>query len=328
MPTPPRLSAIVLTWNEAGNIEACLRALARQTLPDLEVVVVDAASTDGTVAAVLALQPALPYDLRVVVAERRISIGEARNRGAEAARAPHIAYLSADTEADPEWCAQALAELEGGADLVFGRQVHVPHKRTVGAAVRGLRYHFPDGPTTAPARYASHVNAAMRKDVIRTFPIGTTPGASAVDDVLLARRAEEAGLRIAYAPRMLVRHHDVQSWRGELAKNRREGLGLGEHSRELGLRLEPLAWGLLLLTALAWFAVQPGPLPLVAAVLVLWLPTLRRAARRARAMPPRDLALGVAASPAFDLAFLLAYLRGLARRKSVPVPPRRREVDP
>lgn len=319
----------MLTWNEADNVEACLRSLARQDAPgDLEVILVDAASTDATVPTALALQPSLPYPLRVVVAERRISIGEARNRGAEAARAPHIAFLSADTEAEPGWSSMALAELDAGADLVFGRQVHTPRHRTVGAAVRGLRYHFPEGPTPEPARYASHVNAAMRRDVLREFPIGTSPGASAVDDVLLARRAEAAGLRLAYAPAMVVRHHDVASWQGELAKNRREGLGLGEHAGELGLRLEPLAWGLLVATALAWLAVRPGWMPAAAAVGLLWLPTLRRAARRVRAMPARDLLVGVAASPPFDLVFLLAYLQGLARRKAAQPPPQGREVDP
>src|SRR5688572_16635899 len=253
----PRLSVVVLTWNEADNITACLQALGRQDQPDLEVILVDAASTDGTVAIASSLQATLPYPLRIVVADTRISVGAARNRGVASAQADVVAFLSADTEPAPEWARFALRGLADGADLVFGRQVHAPTKQTVGSAVRGLRYHFPDGPTDEPARYASHVNAAIRRHVLLTFPIGTSPGASAVDDILLARRAAQAGLVLAYEPGMLVRHRDVSSWRGEMAKNKREGLGLGEHSAELGVRLEPLAWAALIGAAIAWLVLFP-----------------------------------------------------------------------
>lgn len=329
----PSLSVVVLTWNEQANIAACLEALARQTALDLEVIVVDAASTDGTVQEVLRLQPSLPYPLRLVVAETRISVGEARNRGVALAQAPNVAFLSADTEPGPQWAEMALLRLQG-ADLVYGRQLHAPSRRpsggvNVGAAVRGLRYHFPNGAAFEPAKYASHVNAAIRRDVLLAFPIGTTPGASAVDDVLLARRATRAGHRAAYEPRMAVLHHDVDSWRTELRKNRREGLGLGEHADELGLQGPVLVWAVLLAGAAVWLALAPGWLSGLVFAGVLWLPALRRAAKRRKAMPASHLLLGVAASPPFDLAFLLSYLRGLLRRlgaRTRPAPGQ--EVDP
>ena len=46
-------------------------------------------------------------------------------------------------------------------------------------------------------------------------------------------------------------------------------------------------------------------------VAALWLPALRRALLRRGAMPIRQLLAGLAASPPFDLAFLVQYLRGL-----------------
>src|SRR5687767_3164824 len=226
-PASPRLSVVVLTWNEERNIRACLEALSRQTVRELEVLVLDAASTDGTVAAVRELLDSYPLPIRLEVAATRQSVGEARNLGVRLARSDAVAFLSADAEPSPAWAEAALRGL-GGADLVFGRQIHAPHERTAGAAVRGLRYHFPTGETPEPERYASNVNAAIRKSVLTAFPFGTTKGASAVDDVLLTRRAVAAGNRVAYAPKMVVRHHDVDGWRAELAKNRREGQGWGE----------------------------------------------------------------------------------------------------
>lgn len=312
---PPELSVVILTWNEEANIGACLAALGRQTRTDFEAIVVDAASTDRTVQAVLDIQPTLPFPLRLVVAETRISVGEARNRGVQLAQAPNIAFLSADTEPSPHWADMAIRHL-GRADLVYGMQVHAPSEKGLGAAVRGLRYHFPSGAAFDPAKYASHVNAAIRRDILVAFPIGTTPGASAVDDVLLVKRATKAGYRAAYEPRMAVLHRDVDSWRTELRKNRREGLGLGEHAGELGVQAAVLVWAGLLVGASAYFLLAPGLLSGAVLVLSAWLPTLRRAARRARRMPAGRLLLGVLASPLFDLAFLLAYVRGLLRSSS------------
>lgn len=308
----PALSVVVLTWNEEADIAACLEALGRQTRTDLEAIVVDAASTDRTVQEVLRVQPALPFPLRLVVAETRISVGEARNRGVQLAQAPAVAFLSADTEASAQWAELALVRLRT-ADLVYGRQLHDPTERRagVGAAVRGLRYHFPEGAAGDPAKYASHVNAAIRRDLLVQFPIGTDPGGSAVDDVLLVRRATRAGYRAAYEPRMAVRHRDVDSWRAELRKNRREGLGLGQFAHELGLQAQVLAWAGLLVATLALLLALPGPLTLLAFVAAVWLPTARRLARRWRRMPARRLLLGALFAPLFDLAFLLAYVRGL-----------------
>lgn len=312
---PPSLSVVILTWNEEANIGPCLAALGRQTRQDFEAIVVDAASTDRTVQAILDVQPTLPFPLRLVVAETRISVGEARNRGVQLAQAANISFLSADTEPSPHWADLAVRHLER-ADLVYGMQVHAPSEKGLGAAVRGLRYHFPSGAAFDPAKYASHVNAAIRREVLVTFPIGTTPGASAVDDILLVRRATRAGYRAAYEPRMAVLHRDVDSWRTELRKNRREGLGLGEHAAELGVQAQVLAWAGLMLSALAFFLLAPGILSGAVLALSAWLPALRRAVRRARRMPARRLLLGVLASPLFDLAFLLAYVRGLLRSSS------------
>jgi hypothetical protein len=315
----PTLSVVLLTWNEESNIAACLGALAKQTRQDFEVIVVDAASTDRTVQAVLEAQPDLPFPLRLVVAETRISVGEARNRGVQLAQGASVAFLSADTEPSPRWAEMAMLRLDG-ADLVYGMQVHSPSERGVGAAVRGLRYHFPSGAAPDPTKYASHVNAAIRREILVTFPIGTTPGASAVDDILLVKRATKAGYRAAYEPRMAVLHRDVDSWRTELRKNRREGLGLGEHAGELGVQTPPLVWAALLLGALAYLAITPGLVSGLVFASVLWLPALRRAAKRARRMPAGRLTVGVLASPLFDLAFLLAYVRGLLR-PARPAPP-------
>jgi glycosyltransferase involved in cell wall biosynthesis len=46
----PRISVVLATWNAAGTLQAALDSIFEQTYRDLEVVVADGGSTDGTVA--------------------------------------------------------------------------------------------------------------------------------------------------------------------------------------------------------------------------------------------------------------------------------------
>lgn len=308
---------MLLTWNEEDNIRSALDALAAQTVKDFEVIVVDAASDDATVDHVRRLEPDFPAPLVLDVADRRIPIGEARNRGMDLAQAPLVAFVSADAELDDHWVEEALKALERN-DIVFGRQLHEPHEWTAGAAVRGLRYRFPDVRPTDPRPYASNVAAAYRKDVLESFPFD--PWTNAAEDLLLAYDAHEAGHRIEYNPRMVVRHHDVADAREEARKNVREGHAWGLYHRELGLLPEVVVWGVLLVAAAAILVWLPSLLSLLVFAGVLWLPALRRLFRPHPGMPVRQRMVGLLASPPFDLLFLLNYLRGLVGRRPQPKP--------
>lgn len=306
----PKLSIIILTLDEEDHIGDCLAALAQQDEQRFETIVVDAESTDATVDIVQRYQATAPYPLRLHQANERLPVGEARNRGVELARADRIAFLSADVEPAPDWIRHALESLED-ADLVFGRQLHTPPQRTLAAAIRGLRYHFPDAPDPEASRYASNANAALHRNVPRRFPFGRTQAAGAVDDLLLTQQANEAGYDLAYNPNMVVAHRDVTDLNEELAKNLREATGWGVHTHRLGYHWPVIDWGILLVAALLGLSVFPGPLTLITSLVILYLPAARRVFRRWNQMPPRDLMLGFLASPPFDLAFLGRYIHAM-----------------
>lgn len=282
----------------------------------------DAASTDGTVGLVQQTASSLRRAPRVIVAPHRIPIGEARNIGLALAEAPLVAFLSADAELDPRWIHEALGSLRE-ADMAFGRQIHQPRHWTLGAGVRGLRYAFPTGPTRDPLRYASNVASAYHKSLLARFSFD--PWANAAEDLLLARRAAAAGFRGVYNPRMVVFHHDVTDARAELRKNLREGYGLGLYVRELGVQSLTVAWGATLVFSLALFLLPlhaVGVQPLPAALLfgcLLWLPALRRGLRRHPQIPFQQRVRAIAATPLFDVAFLVTYAWGLARSLRNPL---------
>jgi glycosyltransferase involved in cell wall biosynthesis len=77
-----------------------------------EIVIVDNCSTDHTLQIVerLIAQPGVPV---IYVCETRLGITFARNRGAEVARYPYLAYLDDDCSIEPDW----LSKLVQGFDL-------------------------------------------------------------------------------------------------------------------------------------------------------------------------------------------------------------------
>lgn len=92
----PRCSVIIVTYNSAAHIEACLRALASQ---DCEIVVVDNASQDDTVTRVKAL--AAQVALQLITVSRNIGFACGVNHGARAASGEVLLILNPDAVAEP-----------------------------------------------------------------------------------------------------------------------------------------------------------------------------------------------------------------------------------
>jgi glycosyltransferase involved in cell wall biosynthesis len=130
MVTPPaplgaggvRLWVVVPAFNEQGGIARTIAALAAQRDRDFRLVVVDNASTDGTVAEVE--RACAAYDLDVtVVSEARKGTGAASDTGvrhAIAHGATHVLRTDADTLPVREWTAVGRRAFAAGADLVTG----------------------------------------------------------------------------------------------------------------------------------------------------------------------------------------------------------------
>lgn len=108
----PLLSVIIPTWNGAHHLPTCLDALRRQTYPAIEVIVVDNASTDGSLALLGEHYP----EVRVVALDRNLGLTGGVNRGISTASGELIAALNNDTETAPDWAAEVVAALQSHPD--------------------------------------------------------------------------------------------------------------------------------------------------------------------------------------------------------------------
>lgn len=96
MSGPPRVAAVVLSWNGRDDTLACLDSLVRVSYEPLDVIVVDNGSVDGSAEAVASAFP----DAELVRNERNLGFAGGMNAGAERAAAlgaDYVLLLNNDT---------------------------------------------------------------------------------------------------------------------------------------------------------------------------------------------------------------------------------------
>jgi glycosyltransferase involved in cell wall biosynthesis len=88
----PRISVITPSYNQGQFLGECLDSVFRQDYPDLEVLVIDGGSTDGSVGIIKANEPRLAY----WCSEPDAGQGDAINKGLRLATGELVAWLNAD----------------------------------------------------------------------------------------------------------------------------------------------------------------------------------------------------------------------------------------
>ncbi|MCS6871483.1 MAG: glycosyltransferase family 2 protein [Anaerolineae bacterium] len=101
----PLLSVIIPNWNGVSHLPTCLESLRKQTYQQLEVIVADNASTDGSQALIRAQFP----EARLIELPENRGFTGACNAGLRAANGDFLALLNNDTEADSCWAEEIVA---------------------------------------------------------------------------------------------------------------------------------------------------------------------------------------------------------------------------
>jgi N-acetylglucosaminyl-diphospho-decaprenol L-rhamnosyltransferase len=136
------VSVIIVNWNAAATLRACLRALcASEGDPPREIILVDNASTDGSLSGIVAEYP----DLRVIQNTTNAGFACAVNQGLRAAEGQFALIMNPDVMLHPS----ALLELT---------QFMATH---LNAGVAGPRLLNPDGTVQGSARRDPSARTAL-----------------------------------------------------------------------------------------------------------------------------------------------------------------------
>lgn len=111
----PTVSIIIPCYNRRGWIDRAIESSLNQTLNEVEVIVVDDGSTDGS----LSIARSFGAKVRCIGLERNVGPSSARNIGLSIAEGEFVLFLDSDDYIIPESVEQFSAA-SGSADVTFG----------------------------------------------------------------------------------------------------------------------------------------------------------------------------------------------------------------
>jgi len=214
----PRVSVIILTFNNLDLTRACLRSvLERSDYPNLEVIVVDNASSDDTPAYLEELAVRQP-DVRVVLNRENLGFAAGNNIGLSIATGEYLVVLNNDTVVTRGWIMTLLRHFQVVPELgLLG-----PVTNNIGNEAR-IEMAYSDI-SNMPAEALSYTLAHMgqrysmrnvaffcvmmpRSTYVSCGPISEDYGRGFFEDDDYCRKVEAEGLAIACADDVFVHHH-------------------------------------------------------------------------------------------------------------------------
>lgn len=221
MPGSMSISVITVCFNSVKTIENTIRSVAGQTHSDIEHIVVDGASTDGT----LDVIDRYLDKLAKVVSEPDRGIYDAMNKGLQLASGKVIGFLNADdVYADSGVLERVSAIMEAEKlDALFGDAEFVSPARPDRPLRRYRSKRF------CPERIAwgwmpAHPALFLRRQVYERFGSFRTDYRIAGDFELVARMFHGGSLSYRHVPEVLVRMRtggvSTGGWRNTILLNR------------------------------------------------------------------------------------------------------------
>jgi rhamnosyltransferase len=205
------ISVVIPVKDGGDDLVRCLAGIERQRIDEeVEVVVVDSGSTDGSVGRA---QEAGATVHRIAPSE--FGHGSTRNLGARLARGELLVFTSQDAVADDtEWLSRLASAARSAPDVAgaYGRQLPHPDARPperffldflYGAKPRVQRL-APGEPLTFEATLFSNANSAIPRHVLDELPFREDITMS--EDQEWSRRALRSGRALVYEPAAAVRH--------------------------------------------------------------------------------------------------------------------------
>lgn len=127
------VSIITIVRNAEGYIERTILSALAQSCQSIDYIVIDGASTDGTMAVIERYRDRIG----TVLSESDAGISDAWNKGLRMAKGDVIGLLNAGDEYAPDAAAQAVKALSTGLDFVYGDTDLVSEDGAVLRANRG-----------------------------------------------------------------------------------------------------------------------------------------------------------------------------------------------
>ena len=163
-----KISVIIPVYNGEKYVAGCLDNMMRQSYKELEIIVVNDGSTDGS------LEIAKNYPVRIICFEENRGLAAALNAGMDAATGEYLHFMDVDDAINDEFYERmATAALETDADAACAGMVNEPkpHRTTIYHERRVLTTLDEKMEVTNVGRWAYKVRYLFRVDCLRRHEI-------------------------------------------------------------------------------------------------------------------------------------------------------------
>lgn len=210
-----QITVVIPNYNGCHFLKPCMEALLAQTCQDFETLIIDNASTDGSVEL---LQREYPW-ARLSVMERNLGFSGGVNVGIRMSRTPFVLLLNNDTEADPHFIEEMLKAIKKSPRIfsVSSRMIQYHDRERMDdagdlytlmgwAAQRGVGQRL-SGYDRPAAIFTSCAGAALyRRKVFEKIGYFDEMHFAYLEDLDIGYRAKLYGYVNVYAPKAVVYH--------------------------------------------------------------------------------------------------------------------------
>jgi hypothetical protein len=126
----PLVSCVVLNWNGSSFIKECIDALKKLDYSNVEIIVVDNASTDSSLDILGAID-----NITIVRNPANLGYAAGNNVGFRVAKGAYVATINNDIVVEPTWLNESVAVLErdGSIGIISSRQMNYLRRDTIDA---------------------------------------------------------------------------------------------------------------------------------------------------------------------------------------------------
>ena len=262
----PMISVVIPNYNGAAYLERCLQSLLEQSIREMEIIVVDNASSDASIETVTTMAP----EAILLKQNRNLGFAGGVNAGILASHGEWVAVLNNDTELALDWLSECLRGIQNHPRAAFFacRILEFTDRARLFSAGdcylrggigyrRGQELRDGDAFNQECEVFAASGCAALyRRDVLDKLGAFDARFFAYLEDVDLGLRLQMDGRQGFYLPRAIVFHHGAATSGGEfspLAVRLRTRNSLFLLQKNLPLLLFLRCLPMILLTQASWF---------------------------------------------------------------------------
>ena len=197
-----KITIITVVWNNKETIKTTIDSVLGQVYKDIEYIVIDGGSTDGTVDVVK------DYGSRIdkFISEPDNGIYDAMNKGVRLATGDVIGFINSDDLLNSEDCIECIVKrfVESDADIVYGDKVYVA-SNNISKQLRYwkagvfVRNNYKKGWMTP------HLSTYIKKDLYVKYGDFRSDFKIAADYELMFRFIYKHKVKVCYLPKVIAK---------------------------------------------------------------------------------------------------------------------------